>query len=84
MVGNLISLIRLTSDILTFVVFADILVGYFLDPYHPIRRNLDAIVQPFLAPIRRNIPSVGMFDFSALILLILIQVIASVLIQLLI
>jgi uncharacterized protein YggT (Ycf19 family) len=32
-----------------------------------------------LQPIRRVIPSVGMFDFSPLVLIILIQILASAL-----
>jgi YggT family protein len=52
-----------------------------MDPYHPIRRTLDNIVEPFLAPIRRVVPLIGMFDFSPLVLIILVQVLSSVLIS---
>jgi uncharacterized protein YggT (Ycf19 family) len=34
-----------------------------------------------LAPIRRVVPLIGMFDFSPLILLILVQILSSVLIS---
>jgi YggT family protein len=40
---------------------------------------LDRIVEPMMAPIRRIVPPLGMVDFSPLILLILIQVITTVL-----
>ena len=82
--ASLISAIRIVSFGLTLAVFSDIIVSYFLDPYHPVRRTLDSIVQPMLAPIRRYIPPVGMFDISPLVLIILIQVIESVLIRLLV
>jgi YggT family protein len=83
-VASLISAIRIVSFGLTIAVFSDIIVSYFLDPYHPVRRTLDSIVQPILAPIRRYIPPIGMFDISPLVLIILIQVIESVLIRLLV
>jgi YggT family protein len=41
------------------------------------------LVEPLLAPIRRIVPSMGMFDFSPLILLILVQLIAGLLVNLL-
>jgi uncharacterized protein YggT (Ycf19 family) len=37
------------------------------------------VVEPMLSPIRRLIPPVGMFDFSAFIFLILVQVLANIL-----
>ena len=80
---SLISGIQLVSLALTIIILADILLGYFLPPYHSIRRALDAIVDPMLAPIRRVLPLVGMFDFSPVVLLILIQVLEVVLIQIL-
>jgi YggT family protein len=54
-----------------------------MDPYHPVRRTLDSIVEPMLAPIRRVIPPIGMIDFSPLVLLLLIQLISNLLINLL-
>jgi len=83
MVTILIDVIRTASGILTLLVFVDVLLHYFLDPYHPLRRTLDSIVEPLLAPIRRYVPPLGMIDFSAWILIILIQFVERVLIQLL-
>jgi YggT family protein len=82
--GPLITAIQLVSTVLTIVVIADILLSWFLHPFHPLRQSLDSIVQPMLAPIRRIMPPVGMFDLSPLILLILIRVVEQLLIQILI
>lgn len=68
---------------LTVLILADVLVSFVLDPFHPVRRNLDAIIHPMLAPIRRILPPVGMLDFSPFVLLILVQVVGSLLIRLL-
>lgn len=79
---SLIQAIRLVSTGLTILVFADIIIGYFLNPFHPLRRTLDGIVEPMLAPIRKVLPPIGMFDFSPLVLIILIEVIESLLVRL--
>ena len=78
-----IYIIQSFSRILTLIVFVDVILHYFLDPYHPIRRTLDQIVEPMLAPIRRNLPPLGMIDFSPWILIILIQLVERLLITIL-
>jgi len=55
-----------------------------MDPYHPIRRGIDSVIEPLLAPIRRIVPLIGMLDFSPLILIILIQVLSNLIIRFLI
>ncbi len=75
--------IHIASLGLTFIVFADIIVGYILNPYHPLRRMLNSIVQPMLAPIRRIMPPMGMIDLSPMVLIILIQLVETILIRLL-
>ncbi len=81
--GLLITLVQTLATILTIIVIVDVIVSYFLSPYHPIRSILDRIVQPLLNPIRRVVPMMGMFDFSSLVLLILIQLVATLLTSLL-
>jgi YggT family protein len=78
-----IIIINTTVDILTLLVFIYSLLSFFLDRYHPIRRALAAVVEPMLAPIRKLIPSAGGFDFSPLILIVLLQVIGMILISIL-
>jgi YggT family protein len=82
--GFVIELISLVSRGLTLIIFADIIVSYFLSPYHPVRKALDTIVQPMLVPIRRIIPPTGMFDFSPLVLMFVIWLVERLLISLLI
>jgi YggT family protein len=76
-------LIHLLATIITVVVIIDVVLSYFLSPFHPLRQALDQVVEPLLAPIRRVVPTVGMIDFSPLVLLILIQIIESLLVSLL-
>jgi YggT family protein len=78
----LIILINTVQQILVVLVIVSVILSYFMDPYHPIRRGVDNIVQPMLAPIRRVVPLVGMFDFSPLILILLLQFAGRILIAL--
>jgi YggT family protein len=72
--------IQLVATGLTLLILADILVSFILSPWHSVRRTLDSFVNPMLAPIRRVLPPVGMFDFSPLLLVILIQLAQEVLV----
>jgi len=80
-ISILVRLINILSRFLVLLVIVKIILSYFMDPYHPIRRTLDNLVEPLLAPIRRVVPLIGMFDFSPLILIILVQILSSVLIS---
>ena len=77
----MVELIQVLTTVLTLLVLADVLVSFFLDPFHPVRRILDSLVAPLLAPLRRVVPPAGMFDFSPVILLILIQLLGSLLVR---
>jgi YggT family protein len=60
------------------VILVQAILSFFVDPYNPVRSFLDRLVNPFLAPIRRIVPPLGMFDFSPLILIIVLQILDSV------
>jgi YggT family protein len=83
-IGLLIQLIGAIQFLLVLIVLVSVILSYFMNPYHPVRRFLDGIVEPLLAPIRRVVPLVGMLDFSPLILIVLIQLIGNLLTRLLI
>jgi YggT family protein len=80
---NVIIIINTVSQILVLLVFISVILSYFMDPYHPIRRGVDNIVGPMLAPIRRVVPPVGMLDFSPLVLILLIQLVKGLIVSLL-
>lgn len=83
MILNIITIINIVSQLLVLLVFISVILSYFMDPYHPIRRGVDNIVEPMLSPIRRVVPLVGMLDFSPLVLILLIQLVKSLLVSLL-
>ena len=67
------------GQVLVLLILAEIILSYVLDPYHPLRRFVSQLVEPLLAPIRRVVPQVGMFDFSPMVLIILVQLITNLL-----
>lgn len=83
MVWFLIQLIQALSTLLVIVIIVDVVLSYFLSPFHPVRVALDRVVEPLLTPIRRVVPPIQMIDFSPLILIILIQAVEWVLITIL-
>lgn len=80
----LVQLIGLMANLLTILIFIWVILSWIMPPYNPVREALNRIVEPMLAPIRRVIPMAGMMDFSPMILMILIEIIARVLINVLI
>ena len=83
MIYILIQFINIFSTVIVILVFAQVLLSYVMSPYHPVRTTIDRLVEPLLNPIRRVVPLIGMFDFSPFILIILVQLIAGLLVNLL-
>jgi YggT family protein len=81
--GIIFGIIHWVLQALIVVVVIQAILTFFMDPYHPVRRMLDQIVNPFLNPIRRLVPPIRNLDFSPLILIILLQVLDGILRRLL-
>jgi YggT family protein len=77
MINIIITIINLLANLFVLVVIVDSILSFFLSPYHPVRSALDRIINPFLSPIRKIVPLVGMFDFSPIILIILVEILSS-------
>jgi len=80
----LIWLINFVVQLITLVVIVQAFLSYFVSPWHPVRETINRFVNPMLAPIRRVLPPIGGLDFSPFVLIILLQVIRSLLINLLV
>ena len=84
MISYIILFINALAQLLVLLVIVSVILSYFMDPYHPVRRSIDSVVEPMLAPIRRVVPLIGMLDFSPLILIILIQILSNLIVRFLI
>jgi YggT family protein len=64
-----------------YVLIARALISWFPirsdSPLVPVARFLNTVTEPVLAPFRRVIPPVGMFDISFLVAVILVEIIVS-------
>ena len=69
-------------DLLVLVVIVSVILSYVMEPYHPVRRWVDMIVEPMLTPIRRVVPLVGMLDLSPIVLIILIRILFNLILNL--
>ena len=67
------------AQLLILIVLIDIILSYFVSPWNRVRVILDKIVEPLLNPIRKVIKPVGGLDFSPIVLVVLIQIISSLL-----
>lgn len=79
-VDFLILFVQVISQTFIWIVIASSLLSFVLSPYHPIREALDRIVAPFLNPIRNLMPNTGGLDFSPLILILAVVLIARFLV----
>ena len=80
---SIVTIIVAFARVYEWVVIISVLLTWIIrDPYHPVRQGVDSLVRPLLEPIRRIMPPTGMFDFSPIVLLILIRLATIVLVSL--
>ena len=79
----LIGLVDLAVKLISIVLILDALISFApIAPWHPVRRTLDQLAEPFVRPIRNILPPVGMFDFSVMVALIVVQILGQLIIGL--
>lgn len=74
--SDLASFVNLVVTVLSFAIIGRALLSWF-DPgmQTPVGRFLRDITEPIIAPIRQVVPSLGMFDISPIIALLLLRLI---------
>ena len=73
------TIILVLEQTILVLVLLKVLLSYFMDPFHPFRQFIDRLIDPLLDPIRRILPTYGRFDFSPIVLIILVEVLAMLL-----
>jgi len=73
------TIITVIEQTLLVLILLNVVLSYFMDPYHPFRQSVDKLIEPMLRPIRQVVPSFGRFDFSPIILMILVEILAAIL-----
>jgi YggT family protein len=81
----LIELVQFSFLIFNLLILARVLMSWFNpDPSSAIVRTIYQLTEPILAPIRRLLPSTGMFDLSPMVALIGAIVLEALILQLLV
>jgi YggT family protein len=84
LLAAIIRILDLAFNIYIFIVVARALISWVNpDPYNPIVRFLHSATDPVLYRLRRLLPflQAGAFDFSPIVLLILLSVIQQILVS---
>jgi YggT family protein len=71
--------INLLLSLLIWGMLIHVLMGWFLEPFHPARQFTSRFFEPLLNPIRQIMPDTGMMDFSPIIFILLVQFIRYIL-----
>jgi len=83
MIQLLINIVDIIVKLLSLLIIADVVLSYFMAPYHPIRQRVSRFTEPLLKPIRRVLPAIQGIDFSPFILILIIQLIEIILVNIL-
>lgn len=68
--------------VLTIAIFLRAIISWFrLAPDNPINVILVQVTEPILAPLRRVVPSLGMFDITPWIAMILLQFLGQLIVS---
>jgi YggT family protein len=78
----LANFINLFVQILVIAIFLRAIISWFrLAPDNPIVVILTQVTEPILSPLRRVIPSLGMFDITPWIAMILLQFLGQLIVS---
>ena len=78
----LANFIEILVNILVVAIFLRAIISWFrLAPDNPINLILVQVTEPILAPLRRVVPSLGMFDITPWIAMILLQFLGQLIVS---
>ncbi len=75
-----LTFIRFLCEVLTLAIVLRVILSWFSQSQtNRLFMVLFQITEPFLRPLRRIIPKAGMFDFTPLVAIIILQLVANLL-----
>lgn len=66
--------LNILLDLLTMLILLRIILSWFRHEAHGLMNILYQVTEPILAPIRRTIPALGIFDISPIVAILIIKV----------
>lgn len=80
----LMQLVNLAFNAFELLILARVLLSWInADRYSPIVQFINRLSEPFLAPVRRVLPPMGMMDFSPIVVIIAALIIKQIILKLL-
>jgi YggT family protein len=74
--------VEILVQVLVIAIFLRAIITWFrLAPDNPIQVILIQVTEPILSPLRRVVPSLGMFDITPWIAMILLQFLGSLIVN---
>ncbi|MBV8085167.1 MAG: YggT family protein [Chloroflexi bacterium] len=78
----LANFVQILVQVLVIAIFLRAIISWFrLAPDNPIQVILVQVTEPILSPLRKVVPSLGMFDITPWIAMILLQVVGSLIVR---
>ncbi len=75
-----LNFIKILCDVLSLIIVIRVILSWFApSPTNRLNIILFQITEPLLSPLRRVIPRAGMFDFTPLAAIIILQLISNLL-----
>ena len=72
----MIIFIEIICEVLLWAIFIRVILSWFnIRPDNPLIIILNQVTEPILAPLRRIVPRVGMFDITPMVAILLLLVI---------
>ena len=83
MFGFLKIFLNLFVQVMSALLLIYCVLSWVVPPDNTFRQKVEDLINPLLNPIRSVLPSFGMFDFSPIVLMVILEFIGSVLSKLL-
>jgi YggT family protein len=72
--------LAMVLQLLALAILVRALLSWFIrDPYNPVVQALDYVTEPILQPLRSLMPRMGMIDFTPMVAIIVLSIVAAVL-----
>ncbi|RLC94312.1 MAG: YggT family protein [Chloroflexi bacterium] len=75
-----IRIVDILCNVLIWAIFVRVLLSWLNirpdSPFYPVLDVLDQILEPLLAPLRRVVPRVGMFDITPMVAMFILYLIS--------
>ena len=82
MADLLITFVNLLFNVFILLILARVLLSLFPQyRYHPVGEMIFNLTDPIIVPIQRILPSVGMFDFSPMVAVVLLSILQTIIIS---